>query len=101
MRRISSSLFASSVRARLAGEKTMMLLPGCRTGSLPRMRLDWFSAMLNDRFGVRVVPRLRSRLVREECRAHVRAIDDLPQGLADVLRDVHGDPVTYRGRGGQ
>jgi hypothetical protein len=42
----------SSVRAMLAGEKVMMLLPGCRTDSLPRTRLDWFSTMLNDRFGV-------------------------------------------------
>src|SRR5215470_15462761 len=53
------------------------------------------------RYGVRVVPGLRVRLVREQCRAHVRAVDDLPQGLADVLRDVHGDPVAHRGRGGQ
>ena len=52
MRRISSSVFASSVRARLAGENVMMLLPGCRVVSLPRTRLAWFSTMLNDRFGV-------------------------------------------------
>src|SRR5215472_4435490 len=52
-------------------------------------------------YGVRVVPGLRSCLVREECRAHIRAIPDLPQGLVDLLRDVHRDPVAHRGRGCQ
>src|SRR5499427_611761 len=56
---------------------------------------------LRRRYGVRVVPGLRSCLVREERRAHVRAVYDLPQRLADVRRDVHGDPVAHRGRGGQ
>ena len=52
MRRISSSLLGSKVRARLAGENVMMLLPGCRVDSPPRTRLAWFSTTLNDRFGV-------------------------------------------------
>src|SRR5262249_26870248 len=32
---------------------------------------------------------------------HVRPVDDPAQGPTDVLRDVHGDPVAHRGRGGQ
>ena len=52
MRRISSSLFSSRVRARLAGENTMMLPPSCRTRPLHLRRLAWLSTIAKDRFGV-------------------------------------------------